>query len=49
MPYQYRREPLTSDEAGRPMNVAESFEEKLVVFALLDTGLRVEANPWRQR
>ena len=41
MPYQYKREPLTSDEADRLVNAAESFEEKLVVFTLLDTGLRV--------
>lgn len=47
MPYQYKREPLTTDEADRLVNAAESFEEKLVV--LTDSGLRVEANPWRQR
>ena len=41
MPYQYKREPLASDEADRLVNAAESFEEKLVVFTLLDTGLRV--------
>ena len=41
MPYQPRREPLTSDEVGHLVNAAESFDEKLVVFTLLDTGLRV--------
>lgn len=36
-PYQYKREPLSDDET----NACESFEEKLVVWTLLDTGLRV--------
>ena len=41
MPYQYRREPLSNEEADRLVNAAERFEEKLVVTTLLDTGLRV--------
>ena len=41
MPYQYKREPLSSDEADRLANAADDFEEKLVIFTLLDTGLRV--------
>ena len=41
MAYQHKREPLTGDEVDRLVNAAESFEEKLVVFTLLDTGLRV--------
>jgi integrase/recombinase XerD len=41
MPYQYKREPLTQDEATRLANAAETHQEKLIVWALLDTGLRV--------
>src|SRR5213596_2008642 len=35
MAYQYKREPLTVD------NACNSHEEKLVIWTLLDTGLRV--------
>jgi len=38
MPYQYKREPLTQDEANRLANACETHEEKLVVWTLLDTG-----------
>jgi integrase/recombinase XerD len=41
MPYQFRREPLTQDEANRLANACTTHEEKLVVWTLLDTGLRV--------
>src|SRR2546427_7480743 len=41
MPYQFRREPLTQDEANRLANLCDTHEEKLVVWTLLDTGLRV--------
>jgi integrase/recombinase XerD len=41
MAYQYKREPLTAEEATRLANVCESYEEKLVVWTLLDTRLRV--------
>jgi len=41
MPYQYKREPLTQDEANRLANACETGEEKLIVWTLLDTGLRV--------
>ena len=41
MPYQYKREPLSNEEMDKLANAAESFEEKLVIFVLLDTGLRV--------
>ncbi|HYY16002.1 MAG TPA: site-specific integrase, partial [Gammaproteobacteria bacterium] len=41
MPYQYKREPLTPDEANRLANACQTHEEKLVVWTLLDTGLRV--------
>src|SRR5918992_13638 len=41
MRYQYKREPLTQDEANRLANACQTHEEKLVVWTLLDTGLRV--------
>lgn len=41
MPYQYKREPLTSEEADRLINACEGLKEKFVVWTLLDTGLRV--------
>ncbi len=41
MAYQYKREPLSDDEANALANACENFEEKLVVWTLLDTGLRV--------
>ena len=41
MAYQFKREPLTADEANRLANACKSHEEKLVIWTLLDTGLRV--------
>lgn len=41
MRYQYKREPLPPDEANRLANSCESHKEKLIVWTLLDTGLRV--------
>ena len=41
MPYQYVREPLTADESDRLSNACETPTERLVVWILLDTGLRV--------
>ena len=41
MRYQYKREPLTGDEATRLANACNSHEEKLVAWTLLDTGLQV--------
>ncbi len=41
MPYQYKREPLTPDEANRLAAACTSHEEKLIIWTLLDTGLRV--------
>lgn len=41
MRYQYKREPLTQDETNRLANACTSHEEKLIVWTLLDTGLRV--------
>jgi integrase/recombinase XerD len=43
--YQYKREPLTQDEANRLANACQTHEEKLVIWTLLDTGLRVAE--WR--
>ena len=39
--YQYRREPLTNEEADRLINACKTALEKLVIFTLVDTGLRV--------
>lgn len=41
MSYQYKREPLTQDEANRLANACNCHEERLVIWTLLDTGLRV--------
>src|SRR6266581_3919388 len=41
MAYHYKREPLTGEEATRLANACDTYEEKLVVWTLLDTGLRV--------
>ena len=41
MLYQYVREPLTIDESDRLSNACETATERLVVWTLLDTGLRV--------
>ena len=41
MAYQYVREPLTADEADRLANACETPTERLVVWTLLDTGLRI--------
>ncbi len=41
MPYQYKREPLSDDEVNRLTNACETFDEKLIIWTLLDTGLRV--------
>jgi len=40
-PYQYKREPLSNEETDKFANAADTFEEKLIAFTLLDTGLRV--------
>jgi len=41
MPYQFKREPLTQEEATRLANACATAEERLAVWTLLDTGLRV--------
>jgi integrase/recombinase XerD len=57
MAYQYVREPLKTEEADRLVNACQDTKEKLVVWTLLDTGLRVselcgltpENMLWQQR
>jgi len=41
MQYQSTREPLTADEATRLAQACHTHLERLVVWTLLDTGLRV--------
>ena len=41
MAHQFVREPLRAEEADRLANACRSHEEKLVVWTLLDSGLRV--------
>jgi integrase/recombinase XerD len=41
MPYRYVREPLTAEEADQLANASETLTEQLIVWTLLDTGLRV--------
>jgi len=41
MSYLFVREPLSREECDRMVNACRSFREKLIVWVLLDTGLRV--------
>ncbi len=41
MAYQYKREPLSVEEADRLLNSAQTVEERLCVWGLLESGLRV--------
>jgi len=41
MPYQYVREPLRAEEVDRLCQTCETTQEKLIIWVLLDTGLRV--------
>ena len=41
MAYQYVREPLTAAEADRLASACETPTERLIVWTLLDTGLRI--------
>jgi integrase/recombinase XerD len=41
MPYQYIREPLTAEESDRLSHACETPVARLVVWTLLDTGLRI--------
>ena len=40
--YKHKREPLTLDDCNRLSNACSTMKDKLVVWTLLDTGLRVE-------
>ena len=41
MPYAYKREPLIGDEPNRLANACQTADERIAVWTLLDTGLRV--------
>ena len=41
MPYQFVREPLIPEDADKLANACETLQEKLIIWTLLDTGLRV--------
>lgn len=41
MAYNFVREPLNGEEYDRLVNACETFREKLVIWTLLETGLRV--------
>lgn len=41
MAYQYVREPLTQDDADNLANACENTQEKLIIWPLLDCGLRI--------
>lgn len=41
MAYQFTREPLRAEEADKLCQACETVEEKLLIWILLDTGLRV--------
>jgi integrase/recombinase XerD len=41
MPYQYVCEPLTAEDADQLANACETHTEQLIVWTLLDTGIRV--------
>lgn len=57
MAYQFVREPLRAEEADRLANACESVRERLLVWTLLDTGMRIselcgltsESIQWQQR
>ena len=42
MAYQYKREPLTKEQASRLEEACQTAGERMVVWVLLDTGLRVD-------
>ena len=41
MQYQHKQEPLADEETDQLANACRSFQERLVVWTLLDTGLRL--------
>lgn len=57
MAYQFVREPLRAEDADRLSNACRTVQEKLLVWTLLDTGLRIselcsltsESVQWQQR
>ena len=57
MAHQFVRELLRAEEADRLANACQTVEEKLIVWTLLDTGLRVsklcsltlDSVQWQQR
>lgn len=57
MSYQYKREPLSVEESDRLWNACKDLQEKLCIWSLLETGLRVtelanlkaEQIQWQQR
>jgi len=49
MAHDYVREPLNQDEYDRFVNSCITFREKLVIWTLLDTGLRVSVVPLTAR
>ena len=46
---QYKREPLDDAQIDQLVNACETFREKLIVWTLLDTGLRVSDKPMSSR
>lgn len=40
MPGQHKKESLSEDETNRLMNACRTFEERFIIWTLLDTGLR---------
>ena len=42
MAYQYKREPLNRDEHARIEQACETPQERMLVWTLLDTGLRID-------
>ena len=41
MPYQFVREPLTDDVADTLANEVKTAQEKLIIWPLMDCGLRI--------
>ena len=39
MAYQFKREPLTPEEADKLYQACNNIQEKLIIWILLDTGL----------
>jgi integrase/recombinase XerD len=49
MPYQYKREPLPDGAGDQLANACTTPEERLIVWTLLDTGLRRDNVLWQQK